>query len=82
MGDIIGAIFGGGDKKSQPAGPSAEEVEEKEKLKNLTDSKNRRESEESATRNKIITSNAAGPQTLFTRPGSIPKPVKLGVGKS
>lgn len=80
MGDVIGAIFGGGPKETQPQGPSAEELAAQKKSKDLVDARNRRETSESATRNRIITAQASGPQTLFTRPGSIPKSIKLGGG--
>lgn len=81
MGEIIGAIFGGTPKETQPQGPSAEELAEQKKQKDLVSAKTRRETGEAAERNRTITSRAAGAQTLFTRQGSIPKPIKLGGGQ-
>jgi len=81
MGDVISAIFGGGPKETQPQGPSAEELAEQKKQRELVEAKTRRETGEAAGRERIITARAAGPQTLFTRPGQIPRPVKLGGGQ-
>jgi len=75
MGEILSSIFGVQDK-----GPSREEKEAQAKQESLTDAKNRRETSERSARGKIITARAAGPQTLFTRAGSIPRPRALGGG--
>jgi len=64
----------------QVTGPSTQEVTAQKKQKALTDAKTQRETSERAARGKIISARAAGPQTLFTRPGQIPRPVKLGGG--
>lgn len=81
MAGIISAIFGGSKPQPQVQGPSAEEISAQKKQKALTDAKTQRETSERATRGRIITARAAGPQTLFTRPGSIPRPIKLGGGQ-
>ena len=78
MGAILSSIFGGAQPQLETQGPSAEEIAAQKKQKALTESKTRRETSERATRGKIITARAAGPQTLFTRPGQIPRPIKLG----
>jgi len=76
-------LFSGGSQpKPQAQGPSIEETAAQKKQEALTDAKTQRETSERATREKIITARAAGPQTLFTRPGSIPRPVKLGGGRA
>ncbi len=80
MGDILGAIFGKSEPKVEVQGPSAEETAAQKKQQALVDAQTQRETAERAARGKIITARAAGPQTLFTRPGSIPRPVKLGGG--
>ena len=89
MGDFLANIFDAstlgltnfsGNKESQPQGPSAEEIAAQKKQATLTEAKAKRETAERAARGKIITARAAGPQTLFTRPGQIPRPVKLGGG--
>ncbi len=80
MAEILSSIFGRSEPKAQVQGPSAEETAAQKKQEALTDAKTQRETSERATRNKIITARAAGPQTLFTRPGSIPRAVKLGGG--
>lgn len=78
MGAILSSIFGGPKPQPEIQGPSAEEIAAQKKQKALTDVKTRRETAERATRGKIITARAAGPQTLFTRPGQIPRAIKLG----
>lgn len=80
MTGILSAIFGGPQPQPQVQGPSAEEIAAQKKQEALTDAKTQRETSERASREKIITARAAGPQTLFTRPGSIPRAVKLGGG--
>jgi len=80
IGNIVGSLFGASQPQQQIQGPSAEEVTAQNKQKALTESKARRESSERATRGRIITARAAGPQTLFTRPGQIPKARTLGGG--
>ena len=78
MTEILSSLFG----KSEPAvevqGPSAEETAAQKEADALASAKTQQETSERAAREKIITSRAAGPQTLFTRPGSIPLPIKLG----
>ena len=81
MTGLLSAIFGGPDPQPQTQGPSAEETAAQKKQEALTDAKTLRETSERASREKIITARAAGPQTLFTRVGSIPRPVKLGGGQ-
>ena len=78
MGNLLSAIFGGPDPEVQVQGPSAEETAAQKEAEALADVKTQQETAERAAREKIITSRAAGPQTLFTRPGSIPLPIKLG----
>jgi len=80
MSNIISSIFGGSKPEQQVQGPSAEEIAAQKKQKALADAKTQRETSERATRGRIITARAAGPQTLFTRPGTIPRPVRLGGG--
>ncbi len=77
MSELLSSIFGGSEPKVITQGPSAEETAAQKKQEDLIDAKTRRETSERASRNKIITARAAGPQTLFTQPGSIPLPVKL-----
>ena len=81
MSNIISAIFGTSKPQPQVQGPSAEEKAAQKKQKKLTAAKTQRETAERATRGRIITARAAGPQTLFTRPGSIPLPRRLGGGQ-
>lgn len=82
MSSIISAIFGSPKQETpQVQGPSAEEIAAQKKQKALTGAKTQRETAERAARGRIITARAAGPQTLFARPGSIPRPVKLGGGQ-
>ena len=81
MGDIISSIFGAPQPQPETQGPSAEEIAAQKKQQALTDLKTQRETSERATRGRIITARAAGPQTLFTRPGSIPKARALGGGQ-
>lgn len=82
MGDVVKAIFGTSKPEPKPQGPSAAELASQKKQQDLAEAKNRRESSERNTRTKIISARAAGPQTLFTRPGQIPRPVRLGGGRS
>lgn len=83
MGELIGSIFGLAKPEAAKAqGPSAEELAAQKEQQDLTDRKTSIQAGERAARNKIITARAAGPQTLFTRPGSIPKPRRLGGGTS
>lgn len=81
MGAILSSIFGGAQPQPETQGPSAEEIAAQKKQKALTEVKTRRETSERAARGKIITARAAGPQTLFTRPGQIPRAIKLGGGQ-
>ena len=81
MGTLLSSIFGAPKPQVKTQGPSAEEIAAQKKQQALTDVKTRREASERATRGKIITARAAGPQTLFTRPGQIPRPIKLGGGQ-
>jgi len=80
MSELLSSIFGGSKPQEVVQGPSAEETEAQKKAQALTDAKTQRETSERAARGRIITSRAAGPQTLFTKPGSIPLPKKLGGG--
>lgn len=82
MTTLLSAIFGGPQPQPQTQGPSAEETAAQKQQEALTDAKTQRETAERASRERIITARAAGPQTLFTRPGSIPLPVKLGGGRA
>ena len=82
MTGILSAIFGGPEPQIQVQAPSTEETAAQKEAQALADAKTQRETSERATREKIITARAAGPQTLFTRPGSIPLPVKLGGGRA
>ena len=79
MSGLIDAIFK--PESAGPQGPSAEEIAAQKKEDDLIDAKTRRETGESSARNRIIASRAAGRQTLFTRPGAIPKAIKLGGGQ-
>jgi len=93
MGDFIRAIIRapaqisesvlGIDGTSRPPRiqpPSPEETVAQEEEKVLTKGKISRESVQRAARGRIITARAAGPQTLFTRPGQIPLPTRLSGG--
>jgi len=81
MTEIISSFFGAAKPEVITQGPSAEEIAAQKKQDALTEVKSQRESSERAARGKIITARAAGPQTLFTRPGQIPRPAKLGGGQ-
>lgn len=78
MGKFLGNLFG---SVKEEAGPSEEELAAQKKEKALVDIKARGEASERTERSRIITARAAGPQTLFTRPGSIPRAVRLGGGQ-
>lgn len=80
MATLVGALFSG-PVEPKVKGPSAEEIAAQKKQENLTDLKSRRETGERKARGKIITARAAGPQTLFARSESIPRPTKLGGGR-
>jgi len=77
MADVFSSLFGIGDKD-----PSAAEKQAQAKQEALAGAKARRETSERSARGKIITARAAGPQTLFTRAGSIPRPRALGGGRA
>ena len=76
MTSIVDFLFKPDEAKQQ--GPSQEETQAQKEQQNLVDAKTRQQTSERASRNKIIAARSAGPQTLFTRPGSIPKPRQLG----
>ncbi len=80
MGEILGSLFGV--SKPQPEGPSEEELAEQRRLDAIEEKKTALEKAKAIRRTNISTARAAGPQTLFTRPGSIPLPVKLGGGRA
>lgn len=85
MSDIIGAIFGASKPEpaaAEPAGPSEEELAAQKRLDEIEESKTASEKAKAVKRIRISTARAAGPQTLFTSPGSIPLPVKLGGGRA
>ena len=67
-------------KSAEAQGPSKTETDAQEKQGKIIDLQEKRETGDRAARNKIITARAAGAQTLFTRPGSIPKARALGGG--
>jgi len=79
MGSVISAIIGA--TKPKPKGPSAEELAEQKRLKEQADKKAALAKARGVERTKVATARAAGPQTLFTRPGQIPRPIKLGGGQ-
>ena len=81
MAEFVSSIFGAAKPEVKTQGPSAEEIAAQKKQSDLTAAKTQRETSERAARGKIITARAAGPQTLFTRPDQIPRPVKLGGGQ-
>ena len=81
MSELVSALFGG-PVEPKEQGPSAQEIAAQKTQETLIDLKSRRETSERKARGKIITARAAGPQTLFARSGSIPKPTKLGGGGS
>jgi len=81
MAALVGALFGG-PVEPKTKGPSGEEIAAQKKQENLIDLKSRRETSERKARGRIITSRAAGPQTLFSRPDSIPRARKLGGGRA
>lgn len=76
MSGILDLIFGS--DEAAPQGPSVIETDAQKEQEAIISAKDRKETSERAARNRVITARASGPQTLFTRPGSIPKPVKLG----
>ncbi len=78
MTEILSSLFGRSEPTVQVQGPSAAETAAQKEAEALASAKTQQETAERAARGKIITSRAAGPQTLFTRPGSIPLPIKLG----
>lgn len=80
MATLIGALFGG-PVQPETKGPSGEEIAAQKKQETLVDLKSQRETSERKARGKIITARAAGPQTLFARSDSIPRPRKLGGGR-
>jgi len=81
MATLIGALFGG-PVEPKVQGPSGAEIAAQKKQENLIDLKARREQSERKSRGKIITARSAGPQTLFARQDSIPRPTKLGGGRA
>jgi len=76
----IKSFTGGSSQQAQVQGPSVEEIEAQSQQKALTDAKTQRETSERVGRQRIISARAAGPQTLFTTPGQIPRPRRLGGG--
>ena len=78
MSGLVDLIFK--PKSAQAQGPSKTETDAQKKQQKVIDLQEQRETGDRAARNKIISSRAAGASTLFTRPGSIPKAVKLGGG--
>lgn len=79
MGSIISAIFQA--TKPGQKGPSDEELTEQRRLKEQGDKKAALEKARGVERTKVATARAAGPQTLFTRPGEIPRATTLGGGQ-
>jgi len=78
MSSLIDLIFK--PDEAGPQGPSKTETEAQAKQGKIVSLQEKQELSERAARNKIITARASGAQTLFTRPGSIPKAVNLGGG--
>ena len=78
MGTVIDLLFK--PDAAKPQGPSKTETDAQQKQEKIIDLQEKRETGDRAARNKIISSRAAGAQTLFTRPGSIPKARALGGG--
>ena len=78
MSALVDLIFKPNSAEAQ--GPSKTETDAQKKQQDIIDLQEKRETGERTSRNKIITARAAGAQTLFTRPGSIPKPSRLGGG--
>lgn len=83
LSSIVSVLGGRGSKDVEVVqqGPSPEETAAQKREQELVDAKTQRETAERASRAKIITARAAGPQTLFAAPGSIPRPIKLGGGQ-
>ena len=78
MSGLVDLIFK--PQSAQAQGPSQEETDAQKKQEKIIDLQEQRETGDRAARNKIITARARGAQTLFTRPGSIPKARALGGG--
>ena len=78
MGAVIDLLFK--PDAAKPRGPSKTETDAQAKEQKIIDLQEQRETGDRAARNKIISARAAGAQTLFTRPGSIPKARALGGG--
>ena len=79
MSGVVDFIFGK-PEAAKPQGPSKEETDAQAKQQKIIDLQEQRATGDRAARNKIISARAGGAQTLFTRPGSIPKPSRLGGG--
>lgn len=69
-------------RRPTPQPPARQEIQAQKQQEDLVDQKKRKEAQEREARGKTITARAAGPQTLFTRPGQIPKARKLGGGRT
>lgn len=75
---LAGALNSG---KPGAQGPSAAEIAAQKRLDDIEDKRAAREEASGKRRSEILAERAAGPQTLFTRSGTIPLPVKLGGGR-
>jgi hypothetical protein len=79
MGGILSAIIGV--TKPKQKGPSAEELAEQKRLEEQAKKRAALARAKGIERTKVATARAAGPQTLFTREGQIPRAVNLGGGQ-
>jgi len=79
MSNLIDVLFKPSSAKQQ--GPSQEEIDAQKKIDQLVSAAEREEAEEARGRGAILRARRQGPQTLFTRPGDIPRAVTLGAGE-